>query len=49
MAVCFPFLRNAFYCKADLLVCNDETEPSGFGIYADGHWREVQIKGDVLW
>ena len=30
-------------------VCVDEAEPTGLGIYADRHWREVQIKGHVFW
>ena len=34
---------------ADLFVCVDEAEPTGLGIYADRHWREVQIKGHVFW
>ena len=33
----------------DLFVCVDEAEPTGLGIYADRHWREVQIKGHVFW
>ena len=35
--------------KTDLFVCIDEAEPTGLGIYADRHWREVQIKGHVFW
>ena len=26
-----------------------EAKPTGLGIYADRHWREVQIKGHVFW
>jgi len=33
----------------DLSVCIDEAESTGLGIYADRHWREVQIKGHVFW
>ena len=35
--------------KTDLSLCIDEAEPIGLGIYADRHWREVQIKGHVFW
>ena len=35
--------------KTDLSVCVDEAEPTGLGIYADRHWREVQIKGHIFW
>ena len=35
--------------KTDLSVCIDEAKPFGLGIYADSHWREVQIKGHVFW
>ena len=35
--------------KTDLSVCVDEAKPIGLGIYADSHWREVQIKGHVFW
>ena len=27
----------------------DVAKPTGLGIYADRHWREVQIKGHVFW
>ena len=30
-------------------VCVNEAKPTGLGIYADRHWREVQIKGHVFW
>ena len=33
----------------DLSLFIDEAEPTGLGIYADRHWREVQIKGHVFW
>ena len=35
--------------KTDLSVCVNEEKPTGLGIYADRHWREVQIKGHVFW
>ena len=35
--------------KTDLSVCVNEAKPTGLGIYADRHWREVQIKGHVFW
>ena len=35
--------------KADLPVCDDEAEPTCLGVYADSHWREVPVKGHVLW
>ena len=41
--------RMAKACKTDLAVCVDEAEQTGLGIYADRHWREVQIKGHVFW
>ena len=34
--------------KQILSLCIDEAEPTGLGIYADRHWREVQIKGHVF-
>ena len=33
----------------DLSVCVDEAEPTGLGIYDNGHWREIPVKGHVFW
>ena len=42
-------LRDTSFGKIDLNVCVNEAKPTGLGIYADRHWREVQIKGHVFW
>lgn len=45
-----PFLFYEMRSTAKLMAeGNDEAEPTGLGIYADSHWREVQIKGHVFW
>ena len=36
-------------CKTDLPLCTYEAESPGLGIYDNGHWREIPVKGHVFW